>query len=263
MEDILQAFKATGSLRRSMATVNTSTSEQKSKMLLSSTSLTNIPNNSRFNSTGLTGQTKVDRVAEILLRVKSLTKKLDNKDNKESNENNGNKGRGKGKELGQSMSSVTSAMTNSIDLSLLARGGKAMEREIKKEKERDKENIGEGGERLDGTWSLKNPMHSGRGEKGKEKQRDSKSRDVDMDTDRDIDEEISADVDMQMGERIKPHRYGRGSDMIEEEEEEDLISHDENDDDHDDNDEDEDDYDDSTKDDALKEYSERDLLLTR
>ena len=258
-----------------MGTVSMSSTQPTSKVLLASSSLNALKDRSDLSA--LNGKSKVDRVAEILLRVKSLTKKLDGK-GRSSNDSNSN----------QSMNSATSGRS---DLSLMIKGGKAMEKENKVEIDNKNQNQNENAdEKLNSTWSLSNPMHSDRIEKergagagvGRDRSRENNNLSGIEEEDNDNDIDMNNSKDKGKDRRIRPHRYGRSSDIIEEGEEdaeeeveeegENLISHYKDADHHgmndvtvdnNNNNNDDDDDDDDDSDGRTKEYSETDRLMLR
>ena len=257
MEDILQSFKATGSLRRSMATVSMSLIKPSSKVLLTSSSLNTLKDRSELSA--ITGKSKGDRVAEILSRVKSLTKKLDGK-SKNSNDPNSN----------QNAFSTAGGVSDSTDLSLMMKGRNKMEIKNmgKIDDKNDNDNVNENeneNEKLDSTWSLSNPMHLDRVEKrggaeggkggGRENNNLSKIEEEDDRMD------MNENKDRGKDRRMKPHRYGQIEEGEEEEEEVNLISHHEETDHHGIDDV-TDIYDnDNDSEERTKEYSESDRLL--
>ena len=253
MEDILQTFKATGSLRRSMATVSMSSMKPTSKILLTSSSMNTLKDRTELSAP--IGKSKGDRVAEILLRVKSLTKKLDGK-SKNSNDPNSN----------QNALNIAGGVSDSTDSSLMMKGRNKMENKnigkIDNENDNDNDTVNE---KLDSSWSLSNPMHLDRVEKrggaegGKDRDRENNNLSKIEEEDDNID--LNENKDRGKDRRMRPHRYGQVEEGEEEAEEANLISHHDETDHHGINDVTDNHDDDNDSDERTKEYSESDRLL--
>ena len=208
MDDILQAFKATGSLRRSLTPEGqglgggTGVPGLFASRLLASRSLgegefLTGKGSGTGTGTGTLGRSKGDRVAEILSRVRTLTRRLDKDKPLDTSTLTGISGMGMGTGSRGGLGSSSGYRGNVSSSS--SRGNTYLKGDSLSKSDTE-------GFREDAVWSNSNPMHA-----------------IDRDADKAV--QLSKSQSFR-GRRGSAHRY-ENADAIEEEDEKDLLGEEE------------------------------------
>ena len=206
MDDILQAFKATGSLRRSLTPEGqglgggTGVPGLFASRLLASRSLgegefLTGKGTGTGTGTGTLGRSKGDRVAEILSRVRTLTRRLDKDKPLDTSTLTGISGMGMGTGSRGGLGSSSGYRGNVSS----SRGNTYLKGDSLSKSDTE-------GFREDAVWSNSNPMHA-----------------IDRDADKAV--QLSKSQSFR-GRRGSAHRY-ENADAIEEEDEKDLLGEEE------------------------------------